>query len=128
MRLRANFRGIADRLSNEQEVKLLHSLINNSNRYYLEENLRTFNIPGRTKIYKAFGWSYNYEQPSLNSSEERNDRQLGYVRDILQHSNIVDWVETYCRDYTLGNFLNNVSHTNINLNGMDIRIEAHRNE
>ena len=124
MRLRANFRGIVERLSGEQERHLLHSLINNSNRYYLEEHLRTFNIPGRTKIYKSFGWSFGL----YDNSDDRHEIQQRCVNNILEHSNIVDWVEKYCSEYTLGSFLRIADQAKINLNGLNIRIEANQHE
>ena len=124
MRLRANFRGIVERLTVTQERHLLNTLINNSNRYYLEEHLRTFNIPGRTKIYKAFGWSYGL----YADREDRSDNQIRHVESILQHSDIVDWVEKYCSEYTLGSFLSIANQCKIDLNGFNIRIEGHRDE
>ena len=122
MRLRANFRGIAERLSYDQKRTLLHSLINNSNRYYLEEHLRRLNIPGRTRIYKAFGWSWGNQD-----TRDRHEIQGRHVDNILQNSDVVYWIEQYCSEYTLGSFLDIATRTKLDLNGFNIRIEQ-RNE
>jgi hypothetical protein len=124
MRLRANFRGITDRLSDPDKVNLLHSLISNSNRYYLEEHLRSLDIPGRTRIYKSFGWSYNYSD--REEQVDRNLNQRRHVSTILAHSDILAWIEKYCNEYTLGSFLRQAETADINLNGFNIRLEAHR--
>lgn len=125
MRLRANFRGIAERLTHEDEVNLLCRLINGGHRHYLETQLREMNIPGRTKIYKSFGWSYGlYDQ----STEDRVNNQMRSTEEILRHSSIIDWVEQYCREYTLGSFLDIATSADIDLNGINVRIEGLRGE
>ena len=50
------------------------------------------------------------------------------VNNILEHSNIVEWVEKYCSEYTLGSFLRIADQAKINLNGLNIRIEANQHE
>ena len=127
MKLRANFRYVTDELPHDVQVKLLWGIINWANRGFLESYLRQFNIPNRTRIYKSFGWSYNYNQQE-DPQERRTARQLEYVDDILQNSQLVDWVENYCYEYRLGSFLNLAQQCEINLNGKHIAIEAIRDE
>ena len=123
MKLRANFRDL--NLHNEQQHALLYGLIQNGHRSYLEEGLRTCNIPGRTRIYKAFGWSYSFNTDQ-ESRDEKKERQMHHVRTILDNSDILWWVDSYCSQYTLRNFLDIVARVNINLDGFNIRVDRVR--
>ena len=125
MRLRANFRDL--RIPNrESEEKLLTGLITSAHRYYLEEQLKVLNIPGRTKIHKAFGWGLgrwiNGEYVEHDNEQRALTRTEG-IRTILDNSTLLQWIEAYARDYTLKNLLEIISRCEINLDGMNIGIE-----
>ena len=125
MRLRANFRDlrIPTRL---QEEALLHQLITSAHRYFLEERLKTLEIPGRTKIHKSFGWGIGRWVDGSYVETDTDERQFARaegIRTILDNSNLLDWIEAYTRDYTLTNFLDVVNSCGIDLDGMAIRIE-----
>ena len=121
MRLRANFRDLDTKLIPEDKIKLLHGIITSANRSFLEYGLREFNIPGRTKIYKSFGWSYNsYYDQTTTQSEDRERIQIRHVTSILEHSNFLEWVEAYCSEYRLGSLLSLVSQ--LELDTFNIRV------
>ena len=125
MRLRASFRDLRIPTRQEEE-KLLHHLIVNAHRYFLEEHLRSMEIPGRTKIHKSFGWGLGRwvdGEYVETDSEAREGNRIEGIRTILENSNLLDWIEAYTRDYTLRNFLDIVDRCGIDLAGMSIRIE-----
>ena len=125
MRLRANFRDLRIP-SRESEEKLLPHIITGAHRYFLESQLKALDIPGRTKIHKSFGWGMgrweNGNYVEVDQDARQNARLEG-IRTILSHSEIVDWIEAYSKDYTLSNLLDIVGRCDINLDGMHIRIE-----
>ena len=125
MKLRANFNQM--QLDNDQSADLLHRLIANGQRNYLESGLRRLEIPGRTKIYKAFGWSWNYYNNGMPNVDEteKDGLKADCIRAILSNSHILDWVQQYCKEYTLNNFLNVAAMANIDLDGLNIRIERY---
>ena len=53
MRLAINISHL--QIPEERQIAVLHNIIGNADRYFLQDGLRKYDIPGRTKIYKLFG-------------------------------------------------------------------------
>ncbi len=126
MRLKINISHLT--LPEERQVDVLHNIIGNADRYFLQEGLREHNIPGRTRIYKLFGWSYSTIYSSTPDQWEteratRVDRQREAIREILRHSDFRDWVKKYMLLYNLDNALTMFSRAEVDLDGFDIRVE-----
>ena len=123
MRLAINISHL--QIPEERQIAVLHNIIGNADRYFLQDGLRKYDIPGRTKIYKLFGWSYNYMNTDAweMERETRHTRQVEAIREILRHSDFRDWVKNYMLYYNLNNALNMFAQAEVDLTGFDIRVE-----
>ena len=124
MRLGINIRHLD--LPVDRQVDALHRIITNADRYFLQSNLRQMEIPGRTRIYNIFGWSYDYTQTSTDREEAmalRETRQSEAVRAILEHSDFRDWAKKYMLAYNINSFLSVFQSAEIDLDGFNIKVE-----
>jgi hypothetical protein len=124
MRLGINIRHLD--LPVDRQVAALHKIILNADRYFLQSNLRQMEIPGRTRIYNIFGWSYDYTQTRTDRDEAMAMREAGQsdaVRTILEHSDFRDWAKKYMLSYNINNFLSVFQSANIDLDGFNIKVE-----
>tara|TARA_B100000131_G_C17893779_1_gene523474 strand:- start:38 stop:421 length:384 start_codon:yes stop_codon:yes gene_type:complete len=113
----------------EKQVELLRRIIHSTERYFLEGMLRKLNVPGRTRIYKTFGWSFNYNHTDWEESRnERDNRERLAVEEILRHTDFLVWAEAYMKNYTIQNWLRVFEESNINLDGFKIHVVEKGNE
>jgi|SaaInlV_150m_DNA_3_1039698.scaffolds.fasta_scaffold00373_13 hypothetical protein len=91
---------IEQRLDVEQKESLLRDLISYADRGWLEMSLRDFDVIGRTKIYKDFGWHNMAHQ--MRGAEQRKDAHL---TSLLGNVSIGGWISRYLLQYPLKQFL-----------------------
>ena len=114
----------------EKQVELLRRIIHSTERYFLEGMLRKLNVPGRTRIYKTFGWSfaYNHGTDWNEQQEDRGRRETLAAEEILRHTDFLVWAEAYMEQYTIRNWLRVFEESKINLDGFNIRVIDKGNE
>ncbi|MBC8408314.1 MAG: hypothetical protein H8E12_06255 [Rhodobacteraceae bacterium] len=96
-------------LPQEAQEALLSTYIRHSERGWLFDCLRQFNVPRRTAIYKLFGWNYQW---TLTTQEERNEAIITKeqaIRTLLEHSSINDWINMYLSWYTVPRFIHSTT-------------------
>tara|TARA_Y100000034_G_C6817935_1_gene368129 strand:- start:247 stop:615 length:369 start_codon:yes stop_codon:yes gene_type:complete len=92
-----------DRQSTEMHHALVRLLIDNAERGWFGQHLRTFDIPGRTKMHKDFGY-WGYGQARSTDQDERNNIRNNHVNVILAYSTVEQWVNAFLSSYRIGDF------------------------
>jgi hypothetical protein len=100
-----------EHLSREQQDTLLEGLILSAYRDYLSFNLKKLNIPKRSSIYKngTFPYTEYFTQRETGLDikvflEKRKIEEKKGYKDILDHSKIEDWIDSFISRYTLERF------------------------
>lgn len=84
----------------EQCIILYFMFVRETRREFLYTFLKRFNIPHRTRIYNVFGHSW-----SVNNQDHSESNRLACAREILQHTDIHQWLAVFILEYPLKGFL-----------------------
>jgi len=120
-------------LSPEDQRSLLYRMIHSTERWFLQNMLRTMEIPGRTRIYNLFGYGgmsfYNSNSDTWEAQRnERSHRQMEAIDQILSQTEFTEWAKPFISNYTISKFLGLCTDQKINLRGFDIKVVEVPNE
>ncbi len=84
---------------------LLLILLGTIDRYFIMDMFRQHEVPGRTRLHKELAnlpWvSWHRANEAYRISEQQEDFRP-HIRQILNHTNIYDWLTAICNSYDFG--------------------------